>query len=440
MLVGLAAAHASTARAGDWIQVSCVNPNGSASNSQGWSGAASGPYATGDISSTSTCGPGTPLVAEQEVIYGTPPSYGSAETITYTPPAGSSLAGGSAAVSLEAYAYGTSSAPAYSDALVASPNISNVIQVVTCGAPGCGPDTFTGTVSLPPGAGGVLFAEAGCGDLVQSTDECSEGYENGVYARARVSSADLLLSTAAQPQASGFQGTALQHNASGTAGLVFSASDPVGAGTSPPSGPGIYSVAVSIDGHTVYSGTPNTDGGSCVAVGGGNGTPLMFDSQQPCPPAETVDVPVPTRGLPDGRHRLIVTVADAAGDAAPVLDRYISTFNPQLTPLPRHRGTVRARFLLSWRWSGRSTTLRSASVRHLPRNATVTIACRGHGCRHVPGRAGGRRAVARLLRGLGGHRFRSGDRIRITVTAPRRRAERILLRIRNGHIPSARLG
>jgi hypothetical protein len=40
---------------------------------------------------------------------------------------------------------------------------------------------------------------------------------------------------------------------------------------------------------------------------------------------------------------------------------------------------------------------------------------------------------------LDGRRFRAGDRIRITVTERHRRAERIVLYIRRGHIPRARL-
>jgi hypothetical protein len=55
------------ARAGTWVQVSCVNPNGSASTSEGWSAAASGPFAAGD-SATTGCGPGAPLVAVQNVV------------------------------------------------------------------------------------------------------------------------------------------------------------------------------------------------------------------------------------------------------------------------------------------------------------------------------------------------------------------------------------
>ncbi len=432
---------AGAAQAGTWVQASCVNPNGSAATSEGWSAAASGPFATGDTGLTG-CGPGNPLVAEQNVIFGTPPSVGSFETLTYNPPAGSSLAGGSLDVQLEAYGYGTSSDPAFTAATVLSPQpqASDLQKAVACGSHNCTGNTFgPAVVSLPSGQGGTVSVQVGCGDLVQTSNQCNQTDNPSVYDRARVYAADLTLTTNASPQATGFSGSALQPHASGTAGLVFTASDPVGSGANAPSGPGIYAVGVQIDGRTVYAGTPNTNGGACVSVGGGAAQPLMFDSQQPCPPAETVDAPVPTRRLPDGRHRLTVTVTDAAGDTATVFDRYISTYNPQVTPVPRGRRRVRARLALSWRWNGRRTALLGVRVRDLPSNAAVSIHCSGRGCPHPASQARGGNNVKRALRGLGGRSFSAGDRLYITLTAPRRRAERIVLRIRNGQIPAARL-
>lgn len=437
VLVGLAAAHASSARAGTWIQVSCVNPNGSASNSAGWSAAENGPGATGAFANTA-CAPGTPLVAAQNVVFGTPPSSTDNEALNYTPPAGSSLAGGNLDVALEAYGYGTSSAPAFTLAAVAYPGPGSAVAYVGCAQQGCtGNTSGPATVTLPAGESGSLTVAAGCANLLAANDPCSQTNNPSVYDRASVYSADLLLTTQAEPAASGFHGTALQRNASGTAGLVFSASDPVGSGADAPSGPGVYAVSVAIDGRTRWTGTPNTNGGTCVPAGS-SGSVLEFDGQQPCPPAETVDVPVPTRGLPDGRHRLTVSVTDAAGGSATVLDQYISTFNPQITPLPKGH-MVRARFLLSWHWKGRTTRLRSVAVRHLPKDASISVSCRGRGCPHVATSASGARADKRLVRGLGAHPFHAGDRLYLTVTAPRRRPERIVLRIRKDKIPSAKL-
>ena len=43
------------------------------------------------------------------------------------------------------------------------------------------------------------------------------------------------------------------------------------------------------------------------------------------------------------------------------------------------------------------------------------------------------------LAGLDGRSFRAGDRLRLTVTAPRLRSENIVVTIRHNRIPKARL-
>jgi hypothetical protein len=214
-----------------------------------------------------------------------------------------------------------------------------------------------------------------------------------------------------------------------TGHLVFTAADP--------GGPGVYDVTVTLDGRIVSNGTPNTNDNACVAVGTGSGGALMFDHQQPCPPTAAVDAPVPTAGLPDRPHRLVVTVTDAAQNTSTVLDQLIRTSNPQTTPRPR-RG-VRARFVISWDWAPRTTLLRSIQARKLPRSARVSVRCVGSRCPRlrIHSASGGR--VRRLLRALGGRRFPAGDRILLTVTQRHHRAERIVLLIRRGHIPRARL-
>ena len=196
-----------------------------------------------------------------------------------------------------------------------------------------------GPVTLPANAGGDLYVEAACaaGD---PGGLCDANPTHEGWAVARVAGADLLLANNASPRAANFSGSALQHGARGTAHLVFTAEDP--------GGPGVYSVTVAIDGRTVFTGTPNANGGACVAAGRDPATgALMFDHQQPCLQTETVDVPVPTAGLPDGPHQLSVTVTDAASNAALVRDQTIHTSNPEVTPAAR-RG-VRAQFVISWR-------------------------------------------------------------------------------------------
>ena len=142
-------------------------------------------------------------------------------------------------------------------------------------------------------------------------------------------------------------------------------------------------MAIGVGGRLVWAGTPSDNNGHCVPVGTDASTgALMFDYQQPCPPTVVVDAPVPTRGLPDGRHELSVAVIDAAQNVSTVLDQKISTYNPQRTPIPRGRHSVHAQFVISWSWRGRTTRLRSISSRGLTGarpsgSAVVDAAARG---------------------------------------------------------------
>jgi hypothetical protein len=188
----------------------------------------------------------------------------------------------------------------------------------------------------------------------------------------------------------------------------------------------------------VYSQTPDTNSGQCVPVGTDPASgALMFDYQQPCPQAESVDVPIPTTGLKDGRHELSVKVTDAAGNPGTPLDQTITTSNPLVTPRPA-KG-VRAQFVMLWKWAGVHTTLRSVTARKLPRRAGVRVSCAGRGCPKLRIRSASGRRIKRLLSGLAGRNFRAGDKLRLTVTAPHLKSEKIQVTIRNNRIPQARL-
>ena len=423
---------AGPAQAGTWSQASCVNPNGSAAPNEGWT---TGTIQTPSFSDTSSlhCGPGTPMIAAMSAS--TPAQANSGTYLQYTPPAGSTLVGGEVNVDLDAEGYetGTSQsasgyASLYEPRLVSdqSDTIKNCFYFE---APCGNPNEFAGTVTLPSDAGGDFYALAGCGSFSNPPGSCQTGGKDGDWSYAHIFSADFVLSSNQSPQGTGFSGSALNRRVRGTGQLVFTASEPTG--------PGIYSVAVALDGRTVWSGTPNDNGGECVAAGSGSGG-LIFDHQQPCLLSEGVDVPVPTGGLPDGAHRLAVTVTDAAANSTTVLDQTITTSNPQRPPVPRSHRAVRARFVISWHWSGATTLLRQITAANLPRRGRITVACRGPRCPRLGARAATTHA-ATLLRRLSGRRLHAGDRMFITVTAPRRTAERIELDIRTGRRPAARL-
>jgi hypothetical protein len=318
LLVASAAAavviSAASAYAGDWMVVSCVNPSQSAAPSEGWSSFANaGGY--GSNSSTS-CGPGSPMFAILSMDAAV--SVGSAQTLKYTPPDGSNLAGGSVDVSFYADGGGTN---ASGTAVAYTPeyayNGSNVFFQCASGLPPCanGSYDFSGVLGIPGGRGGNLYLSAGCGG-----DEhyvCNSGGSEGAWSLVRLWWANLLLENDSAPTGSGFAGSLLEPDTHGTAELQFTAADP--------GGPGVYSVTLEIDGHVIYKGTPDGNGGHCVAQGETSGA-LMFDYQQPCKQSETVDIPVNTTTLSDGEHTLNVIVTDAAQNSS-VYTATISTAN-----------------------------------------------------------------------------------------------------------------
>lgn len=426
------AVGAGSAQAGTWIQVSCQNPDGSAASSEGWIAGATG-SPEGGAGSSARC----PMYGELSPEGGAAP-VGAGEYVEYQPPDGSKLIGGVVNMTLTADGGGSASG----DAVLYEPALAYPTDVFfqcawalqnqgPCGPPSSPSDT-TGNIYLPTDLGGNFYAEATCGGNPGTS--CSD-HENGTSASSFWSSvqvfwAHFILSNDAVPVASGFSGTALEPGVRGTGNLLFSAAD---AG-----GPGIYSVTATIDGTPVWSGTPDTNSGQCVPVGSDSGA-LMFDGQQPCRAAEAVSIPIATAGFPDGKHELAVSVTDAAGNTSPVLDQTITTSNPETTPNPSGRRALHARFVISWRWNGAVTLLRSIRVTHLPRDARVAVHCVGKHCPRLGARAKGPRKVAAMLRKLAGRRLRAGQSLLITVTAPRHSAERIAVRIRNGRKPSARL-
>jgi hypothetical protein len=427
----LAAVSVPSALAGTWMQISCVNPDGSAAPAEGWTQSTSGPADPGAIASPQ-CSPGTPLLAELSLLAAAP--AGSTELLTYQPPAGSALAGGSVDVNMSADGFGDNAGGTPSAAGAAQlfePSVSTVFFQCVAFFQTCGPSPdFSGVVNLPNDAQGNLIAAATCSS--QTGTSCNQNAKDNAWALMQVLWARLLLSSSVSPTAAGFTGSALQRSVRGTAHVVFTASEP--------SGPGIYADSIAIDGRTVSTGTPNPNGGRCVPVGTDPGTgALMFDYQQPCLTSEVVDAPVPTDDLPDGSHELAVTVTDAAGNSSTVLDQTITTSNPQTTPAPSGRRALHARFVISWRWNGATTLLRSIRVTHLPRNARVAVRCAGKHCPRLKASASGQRKIAALLRRLAGRRLRAGQTLLVTVTARGHASERIAVRIRDGLKPSARL-
>jgi hypothetical protein len=431
----LAAALApSGAQAGEWMQVSCVNPNGTSAPSDGWTSSTSGSPGYGSNNSTS-CAAGSPMFAILSSDAAAPVT--SSENLQYTPPDGSTLAGGSVHVSLSADGGGYN---ASGTAVIYTPafkyDAGDVIFQCASGLSPCGsstsPNDFSGVVTVPANRGGDFYIAAGCGGAAGYS--CDSGASNGAWALVQLQSADFLLTNGSSPGASGFAGSLLSPDATGTADVSFTATDP--------GGPGIYTVTAALDGHDIYAATPNNNSGHCVAVATDSASgALMFDWQQPCPTSDFLDIPVDTTGLAVGPHQLTISVTDAAQNTSTVLDQTITvarTGGGTITTPVARRHHVRAKLKIVWRYTGAHTRLRSVKARNLPRDAHVSIRCDGPDCPRPVARATSARHVRSLWKALSREVFTAGDRVIFTFTAPGRLPERIELVIRKDAKPVAK--
>lgn len=191
------------------------------------------------------------------------------------------------------------------------------------------------TVTIP-GGNGSLSASVLCNGEV-GQNYCSS---QALY----VLSAHILLSPKASPSVSSISGPLTAAGVvHGTQGISFTASDA--------EGPGVYQVAVAIDGETIYQATPDLNSGVCAPVGT-YGTSFEFYTANPCPQSVPMTLPIHTSTLPDGIHSLTVTATDAAGNLSSVSqvifrsENRISTASAGRVTRPQNEGPVPA-YLIS---------------------------------------------------------------------------------------------
>ena len=185
----------------------------------------------------------------------------------------------------------------------------------------------------PANLGGNLYATAACEGLPNQpcaeTGSDANGYAAAIYLYA----ADLVLEQKEGPSAGGVVGDlANAAIVGGQSPISFTASDPLS---------GIYEVVFSVDGQVVQSTVPDEDGGRCRSLGQTSDGLPAFLSPQPCPQAENVQAALDTTKIANGTHQLAVSVLDAAGNSAPVLERSITVHNvvpgPRTGPMPPPR-------------------------------------------------------------------------------------------------------
>jgi hypothetical protein len=321
-------APASSARAGEYHVYSCRTPSGASAPVDGWSGAKTGAYDRAE----DTCGQaGGALVAALGYQTKHPVNVDPA-TWTFSTPANDTMTaatlwragdadgGAITNATYEFWLAGPSDNSIFDDCVYQSKCSSGV------GDPGQ-PMSGANRVVVPgANLGSHLYLNAACGGISEFECQSEVGDANHYAAVVYLYAADMTLEQSAGPTASNVSGELASAPAvSGTSDVAFAASDP---------GAGVWEAVFSVDGKVVQSTVPDEDGGRCKNVGQTTDGLPAFLYLHPCPPSESVDVPFNTTAVSNGPHHLIVSVLDAAGNSAPVLDREIDVNNP----IPAHPG------------------------------------------------------------------------------------------------------
>ncbi len=200
---------------------------------------------------------------------------------------------------------------------------------------------------LPSGAlGPSLSVNANCGVIPGHSCQPNGGDPNAYAAAIYLYAADLTLEQGSGPHATGVTGElASAPTVRGVSDVAFDATDP---------GAGVYEAQFSVDGRVVGHTVLDENGGRCRDVGQTTDGLAAFLYVQPCLATVSADVPFDTTSLSNGAHHVVVSVIDAAGNAAPVLDRTLTVANPPPpgAPGPANGTNASTQATLTARWQG----------------------------------------------------------------------------------------
>jgi hypothetical protein len=294
------------ARAGEWAQATCSDGDEPVPT-EGWVHGSLGGYPANTGQGDTCQQVGGSLSLRDEVGYQLPES---GPMWVYDAPPFSTIQGGSVTLSL--------ASPGGQAYLATPKNDTNVTDLVLMCTELCASVRET-TAAIHQLGGSQLFAVTEC--IPRSGKEyCS----SGVSAEMNIKSATILLANEAKPVGTGFAGTLLDNPASGAASLSFTAHDE--------HGPGVYRATVQVDGHPVWSGTPDLNEGECVTHSTYEGV-RKFRNLQPCPQETDVHTEIQTSELAEGQHQLTVDIEDAAGNKATVYTGTITIDNQPPAPI-----------------------------------------------------------------------------------------------------------
>lgn len=358
-----AALPASSALGGQYHVYSCRTPGGEAAPVDGWSGVLGSGGAYDDYT-LNTCAQGGALISalgdETKHMAGV-----DSATWEFSVPPNRTL------TAATLWRAGDTSGGAVLDAAYqfwfASPAPSNsfdeCLAGIGCHGSGDSAQPFAeeNRIVVPPERlGSNLYSIAACGGQAKFECPAGKGDANGYAAAVYIYAADMTLEQTAGPTVSAVGGE-LPSAASlaGTSDLTFNAADP---------GAGVYEAVFSIDGNVLQRTVIDEQGGRCRNVGGTSDGLPAFLYLQPCPPSVSADIPFNTAGIANGSHHLTVTVTDAAGNSAPVLDRTVTIANPVIAvPGPANGQGSSGTPHLEARWNSTPKTLLTTGYGHSQR-------------------------------------------------------------------------
>ncbi len=335
LVVGLAlAVFAGAAHAGEYHVYSCRTPAGLVAPTVGWSSPEHSPVDP----TSNTCESGGGLIAAMDAgVEHAPDSITDKATWGFEAPPGELIAGATLWRAGEVPGGGTHQAT-YLFWLSGVAALGQAARSfgVCAASEGCTKEGDLGNPAAPENLivapmsslnNRYLSLSAYCGSSFGTETLCPDesGKKITYDVLIELFAADIVLSQSTPPTVSAVSGgLAEDPSVQGTTDVAFHAAD---------SGSGVYEALVQVDGHLVSHTVLNENGGRCRNVGGTTDGLPTFLYPQPCPAAVSADVPLDTAGLANGVHHVVVTVTDAAGNAATVLEREITVANP-LPPSP----------------------------------------------------------------------------------------------------------
>ncbi len=341
-----AVADVGSAQAGQFHVYACRTPSGGSAPADGWSGSTVGAGAVIE----DTCSRGGALVAALRAQYLHLAGDDKA-TWAFSVPEDVKLA--AATLWRAGYLHGEVNENATYEFWLAAPLDTNIIDeciyqtgCASKGEPGQPLSSVNRLTLSSANLGAHVYTNVSCEGNPGTECKAGAGDVNGYAAVVYLYAADITLEQGAGPSASNVGGElATAASVRGTSDVTFSASDP---------GAGVYEATIAVDGETVQTTTLDENGGRCKDVGENGERAFLY--VQPCAQTLSADVAFDTTKLANGSHHVVVSVLDAAGNSAPVLDRTITVANPAppAPPGPANGTNASSQATLTASWKGTS--------------------------------------------------------------------------------------